>query len=111
MIKPLEGIVYNKVSPLIRDIFQPVIKLSPLDLAPNDYVSDFLEKLNLGVGSKSMLDKSKIDIDDFNLKSASPNTKNAVSNINPLSDIDQRKIDDPSKVSIEDECLQLKPEF
>lgn len=63
-----------------------------MDLAPNDYVSDFLEKLNLNPG-KSMIDKSKLDFDgeDFQIKSASPQTKAKaadVSHMNPLSDTD-----------------------
>jgi len=79
VVKPYEGIVYNKVSPIIRDISKPSCWLSPLDLAPNDYVSEFLERLNLNQGSKSMLDRSKLEIDgdEFNLKSASPETKMA----------------------------------
>jgi hypothetical protein len=32
VIKPLEGIVYNKVSPVIKEILKPSVKLSPLDL-------------------------------------------------------------------------------
>ena len=73
-VKPFEGIVYNKVCPIIRDIRNPSTWLAPLDLAPNDYVTEFLEKLNLNP-MKSILDKSKMEIDDFNMKSASPGTK------------------------------------
>jgi len=65
MVKPFEGILYNKVCPVIKDIPKPSVKLTPLDLQPNDYVSDFLEWLNLKDGSKSMNDKSNIEQDDF----------------------------------------------
>lgn len=63
VIKPLEGIVYNKVSPVIKEILKPSVKLSPLDLQPNDYVSEFLDKLNFRDASKSNNEKSKIEID------------------------------------------------
>jgi len=98
------------VSPIIWDIKNPSNRLAPLDLAPNDYVSDFLEKLNLNP-MKSMLDKSKLEIDEFNMKSASPRTKVAadVSHTNPLSDTefvkqrpDHSKLVDISKTSDDD---------
>lgn len=113
-IWPYEGIVYNKVNPIIRNILNPSTRLAPLDLAPNDYVTEFLEKLNLNPGSKSLLDKSKLELDgdEFNLKSASPATKFAadVSNLNPMSEIDKQKndVDNLKQISIEDENLPDK---
>lgn len=32
MVKPFEGIIYNKVNPVIKDIPKPSVKLTPLDL-------------------------------------------------------------------------------
>jgi hypothetical protein len=58
MIKPLEGIIYNKVCPVIKDISKPSVKLTPLDLSPNDYVTDFLDQLNLKEGSKMSHEKN-----------------------------------------------------
>ena len=37
IIRPNDGIVYNKISPVIRDIPKPSVKLAPLDLPPNLY--------------------------------------------------------------------------
>jgi len=72
VVKPFDGIVYNKVCPVIKDILKPTVKLSPLDLAPNDYVSEFLEKLNLKEYSKSIMDKSKMELegDDYQVKNS-----------------------------------------
>lgn len=37
IIRPSEGIMYNKVAPCIRDIPKPSVRLAPLDLPLNDY--------------------------------------------------------------------------
>ena len=37
VIRPNEGITYNKISPVIRDIPKPSVKLAPLDLPLNNY--------------------------------------------------------------------------
>ena len=41
IIKPLNGIDVKKVTPIIKKIENPSVKLSPLDLAPNDYLKMF----------------------------------------------------------------------
>lgn len=38
VIRPSEGITYNKIAPVIRDIPKPSVKLAPLDLPLNDYM-------------------------------------------------------------------------
>lgn len=45
-VKSFNGVLSNKVTPIIKVIDKASVKLQPLDLQPNDYVSDFLEKLN-----------------------------------------------------------------
>jgi hypothetical protein len=41
MIKPMNGVEVQRVTPIIKKIDNPSIKLSPLDLEPNDYLSEF----------------------------------------------------------------------
>lgn len=45
VVKPFEGLFANKSAPLIKDIVAPSVKLSPLDLAGNDYLSDLVDKI------------------------------------------------------------------
>jgi hypothetical protein len=37
IIRPYDGIFYNKIAPVVRDIPKPSVKLAPLDLPLNDY--------------------------------------------------------------------------
>ena len=41
MIKPLNGVEVQQVSPIIKKILDPAVKLSPIDLEPNDYLTEF----------------------------------------------------------------------
>lgn len=41
MIKPLNGVEVQKVTPIIKKTSDPIVKLSPLDLEPNDYLTEF----------------------------------------------------------------------
>lgn len=43
VIKPFKGLESDKQCPLIKDIGAPSVKLSPLDLAPNDYITVLLD--------------------------------------------------------------------
>lgn len=54
VIRPNDGIVYNKIAPVIRDIPKPSVKLAPLDLPQNMYN----EKLKLFENEKSTLNIS-----------------------------------------------------
>ena len=45
IIKPLKGIFSNKLTPIIKYIETPSVQLSPLDLDPNDYITDKIHKL------------------------------------------------------------------
>jgi len=44
VIKPFGGLHSNKLSPLIKLINGPSVKLSPLDLQSNDYITNIIEK-------------------------------------------------------------------
>lgn len=37
VVRPNEGIIYNKIAPVVRDIPKPSVKLAPLDLPLNEY--------------------------------------------------------------------------
>ena len=37
VVKPFKGLVSGKLSPLIKDIERPSVRLSPLDLEGNEY--------------------------------------------------------------------------
>lgn len=41
LIKPMNGVEIQRVAPIIKKITNPSVKLSPLDLEPNDYISEF----------------------------------------------------------------------
>ena len=41
VIKPLSGVEVQRVSPIIKNIGNPAVKLSPLDLEPNNYEREF----------------------------------------------------------------------
>lgn len=62
VVKPFKGLDSNKLSPIIKSINSPSVKLSPLDLAPNDYFTHFNEKsdsLNPKASNLSSKDLSK----------------------------------------------------
>jgi hypothetical protein len=44
VIKPFNGLDSNKLSPIIKRIDSPSVKLSPLDLSANDYIGNLIEK-------------------------------------------------------------------
>ena len=49
IIKPFSGVISNKACPIIKDLpgnDSNGTKLQPLDLEPNDYMTEFLEKIN-----------------------------------------------------------------
>ena len=49
IVKPFSGVLSNKACPIIKDLpgnDSNGTKLQPLDLEPNDYVTEFLEKIN-----------------------------------------------------------------
>ena len=63
IIKPFPGLDSNKQSPLIKAIETPSVKLSPLDLSPNDYIGACLEKVQLKeFSSDKVVAKSKVSI-------------------------------------------------
>ena len=69
VVRPLNGIVHNKIQPLIRDIPKPSVKLAPLDLPLNDYLNNFDfqkdQKSTINISesnkeSKTTMQKSKL---------------------------------------------------
>lgn len=63
VIKPLNGVEVKKVTPIIKKIDKPSVRLSPLDLAQNDYLTEF------GIAEKfSTLKEEKIEAADLNSK-------------------------------------------
>lgn len=41
VVKPLNGVDVQRVTPIIKNISNPTVKLSPLDLEPNNYEKEF----------------------------------------------------------------------
>lgn len=73
VIKPFKGLVSNKLSPLIKSIDSPSVRLSPLDLDPNDYAPPKLFKSESHLTntksqklSKPNFSKSKITTNEEN---------------------------------------------
>ena len=93
------------MTPIVKEIEKASVKLQPLDLSPNDYVSDFLEKLNTKDDKdepskadsmvKSIVDDKKVD-------------ENKISKINPISEISEHK-ERPVMVSVGLDACDLRP--
>lgn len=49
IIKPFKGLYSNRMSPIIKCIGSPSVKLSPLDLAPNDYIGSLIDKTEINI--------------------------------------------------------------
>ena len=81
VIKPCNGIEVQKVTPLIKIIDGPSVKLSPLDLAPNDYISQLEEpKSDSKFGTKDMkmqLEKLQISARELSSKQTEQLSKNS----------------------------------
>ena len=93
------------MTPIVKEIEKASVKLQPLDLSPNDYVSDFLEKLNAKDDKdepskadsmvKSIVDDKKVD-------------ENKISKINPISEVSEHK-ERPVMVSVGLDACDLRP--
>ena len=45
-MKAFNGVQYNKVTPVIKDLAEDLVKLAPLDLGKNDYIGEFISRIN-----------------------------------------------------------------
>lgn len=62
VVRPNEGIFYNKIAPVVRDILKPSVKLAPLDLPLNNYSdTKTIDQRSVMNASQSVKD-SKISI-------------------------------------------------
>lgn len=100
IIKPLDGIEVQKVSPIIKKIDTPSVKLSPLDLAPNDYLSEF----------QCQKTDRKGDINEF--KFQVENMKLSAREINSKADPDllkssAKKLSSKMKIESEEDSLSM----
>ena len=92
------------MTPIVKEIEKASVKLQPLDLSPNDYVSDFLEKLNA---------KDEVSKADSMVKSVVDDKKpdeNKISKMNPISEVsDHKERATPVMVSIGLDACDLRP--
>jgi hypothetical protein len=72
VVKPLNGVDIQRVTPIIKKIDRPSVKLSPLDLEPNDYLNEF--KVNKPKDDKTEKDKHINDM-KIELSSREENSK------------------------------------
>jgi hypothetical protein len=71
MIKPLNGVEVQKMAPIIKKTDHPSVRLSPLDLEPNNYLAEFQIFSNKSERKEGInLNESK-----FGLSSREENTK------------------------------------
>ena len=70
-----KSVAATNVEEELKEIDKATVKLQPLDLAPNDYVSDFLQKLN---GKEDKQEDSKM----VEVKESEPEPQ--ISTINPV---------------------------
>ena len=96
MIKPLEGITMDQMTPVIRHIEKPSVKLQSLDLAPNDYVSDYVENLEPKEESK-MIEQTKAN--------EQGEEKEKISQINPLEGLNLKE----SNIVPEEKVIEQTP--
>lgn len=60
VIKPLNGLESNRMSPIIKFIESPSVKLSPLDLAPNDYMTNYHSRSEANLSRVASTSKKKL---------------------------------------------------
>ena len=72
VIKPIDGVETQKVTPIIKMINNPSVKLSPLDLEPNDYFGEPVQKFP---DSKNNTKDFKFTLDGVQLSARELNSK------------------------------------
>ena len=73
MIKPMNGVEIQKVTPIIKKTNNPTVRLSPLDLEPNDYLSEF--QINAPSNTHHKVESNELLESKIKLSSREENSK------------------------------------
>jgi hypothetical protein len=77
IIKPFNGLYSNKMSPIIKSIGSPSVKLSPLDLAPNDYIGSLIDKTEINILKSQVISNTNPSTKNLRKKSTEGSKANS----------------------------------